>query len=89
VVGFLLVLSSNCRFCDTIAKKLQEFMQSKTKQRLLQAYVELQETAAMLYEAVQEATDDGNDFDAILLETRADKIFEKAENINTIISEME
>lgn len=43
----------------------------------------------MLYEAVQEATDDGNDFDAILLETRADKIFEEAENINTIISEME
>lgn len=64
-------------------------MQPKTKQRLLQAYVELQETPAMLYEAVQEATDEGNDFDAILLETRADKIFEEAENINTIISEME
>ncbi len=64
-------------------------MHPKTKQRLLQAYLELQQTAAMLYEAVQEATDDGNDFDAILLETRADKIFEEAENINTIISEME
>lgn len=64
-------------------------MQPKTKQRLLQAYVELQETAAMLYQAVQEAADDGNHFDAILLETRADKIFEEAENINTIISEME
>lgn len=64
-------------------------MHPKTKQRLLQAYVELQQTAAMLYEAVQEATDDGNDFDAILLEARADKIFEEAENINTVISEME
>ncbi|MBW4670419.1 MAG: hypothetical protein KME60_24140 [Cyanomargarita calcarea GSE-NOS-MK-12-04C] len=62
-------------------------MTPKTRQKLLEAYDQLQATAAFLYEAMQEAAESEDHLGASLLEAMADKIFEEAENINTLVSE--
>lgn len=62
-------------------------MKPRTEQKLLEAYDQLQTTAAFLYEAMREAAEIEDHLDASLLEAMADKIFEEAENINTLISE--
>jgi hypothetical protein len=64
-------------------------MTPKTRQKLLEAYDQLQITAAFLYEATQEATESEDYLGASLLEAMADKIFEEADNINTLVSEWE
>ncbi|MGL5926447.1 hypothetical protein [Chroococcidiopsis sp.] len=56
---------------------------------LLQAYTQLQQLASVLY-AAAEAALENNDFDdASLLASRADKLYEEAENLDILISELE
>ena len=62
-------------------------MTPKIKQKLLEAYDQLQVTAVFLYEAMQEAVESEDYLGASLLEAMANKIFEQAENINTLVSE--
>lgn len=63
-------------------------MKQSTQQILMQAYNQLQRIAADLYEATDNAMQNGDYQDASLLQSRADKIYEEAENLDIVISEM-
>ncbi|YAF99487.1 MAG: hypothetical protein AB3A66_29690 (plasmid) [Nodularia sp. CChRGM 3473] len=64
-------------------------MQQSTLIKLLQAYDQLQQIAGELYEAAQQAMEDRNYNDSSLLESRANRIFLEAENLDVLISELE
>jgi phage shock protein A len=64
-------------------------MKQNTIVALLQAYTRLQQIAAELYEAAEAALENDDFDDASLLATRADKLYEEAENLDILISEME
>jgi ferritin len=55
----------------------------------LPLYDQLQEIAAQLYTAAEVALQNNDFDDASLLQSRADKIYEEAENIDTLIIELE
>lgn len=63
-------------------------MKESTRQVLTRAYEQLQRIAADLYEATDNAMQNGDYQDASLLQARADKIYEEAENLDLVISEM-
>ncbi len=52
-------------------------------------YTQLQQIAAQLYTAAEVALQNDDFDDASLLQSRADKIYEEAENMDTLISELE
>jgi len=64
-------------------------MQQSTLLKLLQVYDQLQQIAGELYEAAQQAMEDRNYDDSSLLESRANRIFIEAENLDVLISELE
>lgn len=64
-------------------------MKQNTITSLLQAYTRLQQIAAQLYEAAEAALENDDFNDASLLASRADKIYEEAENLDILISELE
>ena len=64
-------------------------MKSETRNILLKAYVQLQEIIDELYVASDKALENNDLEDASLLATRADKLYEEAENLEFIISELE
>ena len=64
-------------------------MKQSTLLALLRAYVRLQELADDLYMASQEALDNDNYDDANLLQNRADKLYEEAENLDTLVREFD
>lgn len=64
-------------------------MEQSTLNTLLQAYDQLQQIASDLYEAAQQAMENGNYADSSLLESRANRIFVEAENLIVLISELE
>ena len=64
-------------------------MKPNTIAALLQAYTRLQQTAAELYEAAEAALENDGFDDASLLASRADKLYEEAENLDILISELE
>lgn len=63
-------------------------MKQNTITSLLQAYTRLQQIAAQLYEAAEAALENDDFDDASLLASRADKIYEEAENLDILISEL-
>ncbi|MBA3920168.1 MAG: hypothetical protein H0X31_00095 [Nostocaceae cyanobacterium] len=64
-------------------------MKSETRNILLQAYAQLQRIADDLYTAADIASDNDDFDDSSLLSARADKIYEEAENLEIVISELE
>ncbi|MBW4670414.1 MAG: hypothetical protein KME60_24115 [Cyanomargarita calcarea GSE-NOS-MK-12-04C] len=64
-------------------------MNQTTKNALLEAYVNLQKIVEDLYLASDKAIENGEDADAGLLEAQAEKVFERAEAISSVISEQE
>ena len=64
-------------------------MKQKTVVALLQAYRRLQQIAAELYLAAELALENDDFDDASLLASRADKIYEEAENLDILIAELE
>ncbi len=64
-------------------------MKQETFAILSRVYIELQQIAAQLYTAAELALQNDDFDDASLLQSRADKIYEEAENIDTLISELE
>jgi cell division protein FtsL len=64
-------------------------MKQNTIISLLQAYTQLQQIAAELYTAAEAALENDDFDDASLLASRADKIYEEAENVDILISELE
>jgi phage shock protein A len=64
-------------------------MKSKTRNALLKAYAQLQQIIDDLYEASDNALESDDFEDASLLATRADKLYEEAENLEFVISELE
>lgn len=64
-------------------------MKSKTRNALLKAYAQLQQIIDDLYEAGGNALESDDFEDASLLATRADKLYEEAENLEFVISELE
>lgn len=64
-------------------------MKQNTIVALLQAYRKLQQIAAELYEAAEAALENNDFDDASLLASRADKLYEEAENLDILISELE
>jgi hypothetical protein len=64
-------------------------MKSETRNILLQVYVKLQEIIDELYEAHDRAIANNDFDDANLLASRADKLYEEAENLEIVISEQE
>lgn len=64
-------------------------MKPETRDVLLKAYAKLQLIIDELYDAHDKAVANHDDEDASLLVSRADKLYEKAENLNLIISELE
>jgi ferritin len=64
-------------------------MKQETFTILSRVYTELQQIAAQLYTAAEVALQNDDFDDASLLQSRADKIYEEAENIDTLISELE
>lgn len=64
-------------------------MKQETLSILLIVYTQLQQIAAQLYTAAELALQKDNFDDASLLQSRADKIYEEAENIDTLILELE
>ena len=64
-------------------------MKQNTITSLLQAYTRLQQIAAQLYEAAEAALENDDFNDASLLASRADKIYEEAENLDILLSELE
>jgi hypothetical protein len=61
----------------------------ETRNVLLRAYVQLQVIIDELYSAHDRAAANDDDEDASLLVSRADRLFEEAENLNQVISELE
>ncbi|MBH8553367.1 hypothetical protein I8751_13480 [Nostocaceae cyanobacterium CENA357] len=64
-------------------------MKQETLTILLQMYTQLQQIAAQLYTAAELALQNDDFDDASLLQSRADKIYEEAENLDILISELE
>lgn len=64
-------------------------MKQNTIVTLLQAYTQLQQIAAELYEAAEAALENNDFDDASLPASRADKLYEEAENLDILISELE
>lgn len=64
-------------------------MKSETRNVLLQAYAQLQEIIDELYEAHDRAIANNDFDDANLLASRADILYEEAENLEIVISEQE
>ena len=64
-------------------------MRSETREVLLKAYAQLQLIIDELYSAHDKAVANNHDDDASFIVSRADILFEEAENLNIIISEME
>ena len=65
-------------------------MKPETKNVLLKAYAQLHQITEELYSASDKAVEN-NDFedDASLLASRADRLYEKIENLEIVISEQE
>lgn len=68
---------------------VESLMKQNTIISLLQAYTRLQQIAADLYIAAEAALENDDFDDASLLASRADKIYEEAENVDILISELE
>jgi phage shock protein A len=64
-------------------------MKSETRNALLKAYTQLQQIIDDLYEAANNALENDDFEGASLLATRADKLYEEAENLEFVISELE
>jgi hypothetical protein len=64
-------------------------MKPKTRNALLKAYAQLQRIIDDLYEAHDEAIENNDFDDASLLASRADKLYQEAENLEIMITEME
>jgi ferritin len=64
-------------------------MKQETFTILSRAYTQLQQIAAQLYTAAELALQNDDFDDASLLQSRADKIYEEAENLDILISELE
>jgi len=64
-------------------------VKQSTKEALLQAYNLMQPIIAGLYLENEKAVENGDDVDASLLETRADRLFQEADSILLVISEYE
>ncbi|WP_373530693.1 hypothetical protein [Nostoc sp.] len=64
-------------------------MKSETRNILLQPYAQLQEIIDELYEAHDRAITNNDFDDASLLASRADRLYEEAENLEIVISEQE
>lgn len=64
-------------------------MKQETFTILSNVYNQLQQIAAQLYTAAELALQNDDFDDASLLQSRADKIYEEAENIDTLIIELE
>ncbi len=64
-------------------------MNQVTKNALLEAYINLQKIVENLYLASDKAVENGEDDDASLLKAQAEKVFERAEAISSVISEQE
>lgn len=64
-------------------------MKRNTIIALSSAYRRLQQIAAELYEAAEAALENDDFADASLLASRADKLYEEAENLDILISELE
>ncbi|WP_017653165.1 hypothetical protein [Fortiea contorta] len=64
-------------------------MKQETFTILSNVYDQLQQIAARLYTDAEVALQNNDFDDASLLQSRADKIYEEAENIDTLILELE
>lgn len=64
-------------------------MKQNTIVALLQVYTQLQQIATELYEAAEAALENDDFDDASLLASRADKLYEEAENLDILIFELE
>ncbi|OWY63597.1 hypothetical protein B7486_52190 [cyanobacterium TDX16] len=64
-------------------------MEARTQAALEQAYIALQEIVANLYNEVERAIDKNNYDDASLLQSQADNLYQVAENLGTLIIEIE
>ncbi|AVH69981.1 hypothetical protein [Nostoc sp. 'Lobaria pulmonaria (5183) cyanobiont'] len=64
-------------------------MKQETFNILSSVYTQLQQIAAQLYTAAEVALQNNDFDDASLLQSRADKIYEEAENLDTLIIELE
>jgi hypothetical protein len=64
-------------------------MKAETRNVLLKAYAQLQIIIDDLYEAHDNAVANDDDEDASILVSRADKLYEEAENLYLVISELE
>jgi hypothetical protein len=75
--------------CNSTQNYKFKIMENVTKEAFLKAYINLQRIVEDLYAASDEAVQNENDADASLLEAQAEKIFERAEAISSLISEQE
>ncbi|MEH2081974.1 MAG: hypothetical protein V7K89_18955 [Nostoc sp.] len=64
-------------------------MKSETRNVLFKVDAELHKLIEELYEADDRAIEDNDFDDASLLASRADRLYEKVENLEIIISELE
>jgi hypothetical protein len=64
-------------------------MKPKTRDALLKAYAQLQRIIDDLYEAHDKAIENNDFDDASLLASRADKIYQEAENLEIMLTELE
>jgi copper oxidase (laccase) domain-containing protein len=64
-------------------------MKPETRNVLLKAYAQLQIIIDELYQAHDNAVANDDDEDASILVSRADKLYEEAENLYLVISELE
>ncbi|MCC5638274.1 hypothetical protein LC593_21035 [Nostoc sp. CHAB 5844] len=64
-------------------------MKAETISVLLKAYAQLQEIIDELYEAHDRAIENNDFDDASLLASRADKLYQEAENLEILITELD
>ncbi|MDJ0619535.1 MAG: hypothetical protein QNJ63_22800 [Calothrix sp. MO_192.B10] len=64
-------------------------MKPETRNILLKAYAQLQEIIDELYEAHDRAIENNDFDDASLLASRADRLYQEAENLEIVITELE
>lgn len=64
-------------------------MKLETRNVLLRAYAQLHQIIEDLYNAHDNAVANNDDEDASLLVSRADRLYEEAENLYLVISELE
>jgi hypothetical protein len=64
-------------------------MKSSTRNILLKAYAQLQAIIDELYEAHDKAIENNDFDDASLLASRADRLYQEAENLEIVITELE